>query len=58
MDGVPVGSVRREVTARGTRRWTAWLGDTKLALHRAPRTRQAAAVQVLMAYNAQRSRRR
>lgn len=38
VDGQPVGSVRRDVTARGTRRWAAWLGDTRLALHRTPGT--------------------
>jgi hypothetical protein len=54
----PVGSVRHTLTARGTRQWTARLGDTKLALHRVPRTRQDAAVQVLMAHHAQRPRRR
>jgi hypothetical protein len=57
VDAAPVGWVRRAVTAWGTRQWTAWLGDTKLALHRAPRTRQDGAVQVLMAYNVQRPRR-
>jgi hypothetical protein len=50
--GRPVGAVRRMFTARGVKQWTAWLGDTRLRLHRAPRSRQDAAVQVLMAYHA------
>ena len=58
VDAAPVGSVRHAGTARGTRQWTAWLGDTKPALHRAPPTRQDAAVRVLMADNIQRPRRR
>jgi hypothetical protein len=38
VDAAPVGSVRHTLTAGGTRQWTAWLGDTKLALRRDPRT--------------------
>lgn len=52
VDGQPIGAVRRMFTARGVKQWTTWLGDTRLRLHRAPRSRQDAAVQVLMAYHA------
>jgi len=51
VDGQPIGAVRRTLTARGVKQWAAWLGDTRLRLHRAPRSRQDAAVQVLMAYH-------